>query len=80
MDSATVEVARTQRFEGPSRQVGNIQYSARMQHLPSFSTFELTRLNYHSPPYYLEIAQYPDEGRVNVGKSKGNRHQTSSFS
>ncbi|KEF57551.1 uncharacterized protein A1O9_05469 [Exophiala aquamarina CBS 119918] len=71
MDSATTEVARIQRFEGPSRQVGSMRHLDRMQHLPSFPTSELTRLNHHSPLYYLEIAQSPDDGRVNVGKSKG---------
>jgi len=73
MENTTTEVARIQRPEGPPRQVGNIGYSARIQHLPPLSIAELTHCH-DSPPYYLEIAQSPSDGRANIGKTKGNNN------
>lgn len=78
MDSTASDVARTQRLDGPSRQVGSLRNLARMQYLPSFATSELTSLNQYSQPYILNVIQNPQEGRVNAGKPKGNSHGTSS--
>jgi hypothetical protein len=79
LDGTTTDVARTQRLDGPSRQVGSLRYLARMQHLPSFPTSELTSLNPHSQPYILNVLQSPQEGRVNAGKPKGICYETSSL-